>query len=173
MKVFRYVVEYHRRWNLVTSTRETMHELELSNGGKFFALPCREDTIRGEHGVTLLVIDEAARVPDAMFGAVTAMTMISSGRLALLTTPWGRRGFFYKEWIEGEGWRRHRFSWHECPRIRPEFIEMERRRHGDQWVRQEYLDCADGDEFLSDAEAVFDARAFEGLIDPEMQVLDW
>lgn len=173
MKVFGYVLDYHKRHKLVESVRETMHELVLENGGRVMALPCREDTIRGEHGVTLLVIDEASRVPDQVYGAVTAMTAVSKGRIALLTTPWGRRGFFYKEWSEGTGWRRHRYSWHDCPRLTPEFVDAERRRHGEAWVRQEYLDCAPGEEFLSVESGPFDVVAFEGLVDPDLRVLEW
>lgn len=178
MKVFRYVLEYHQRLRLRRSNRETMHELVLADdkhrqGGQVYALPCREDTIRGEHGVTLLIVDEAARVPDQVYGAVTAMTAVSKGRQALLTTPYGRRGFFYQEWDKGEGWVRHRHPWHECPRLSEEFIQTERRRHGQLWVRQEYLDCEEGEEFLSVDSGVFDVVAFEGLVDPDLQVLDW
>ena len=36
--------------------------MELENQSRVVCLPCREDTIRGYGNVSLLVIDEAARV---------------------------------------------------------------------------------------------------------------
>jgi hypothetical protein len=38
------------------------------------------------------------RVPDALYQAVRPMLAASGGRIALLTTPWGRRGVFFEEW---------------------------------------------------------------------------
>src|SRR5262245_56813918 len=44
--------------------------LELSSGSRVVCLPGREDTIRSFSGVALLVIDEAARVPEDLYRAV-------------------------------------------------------------------------------------------------------
>ena len=46
--------------------------LELANGSRIAALPGSERTVRGFSGVDLLIVDEAARVDDALF--------IASGR---------------------------------------------------------------------------------------------
>ena len=40
-----------------------------------------------DSGVTLLVIDEAARVPDALYFSVRPMLAVSRGRLVALSTP--------------------------------------------------------------------------------------
>ena len=53
------------------------------------ATPCREETIRGYSHVSLLIIDEAARVPDDLYEAVRPMLAVSQGRLICLSTPWG------------------------------------------------------------------------------------
>src|SRR5262249_14352740 len=89
-------------------------------------------------GVNLLVLDEAARIRDELYRSVRPMLAVSQGRLVALSTPFGRRGWFYHEWSGDGPWRRFRISWHDCPRITPEFIEEERRALGDLWVAQEY-----------------------------------
>lgn len=163
------LIDYHTKHGLVKGRSDpTKHELLLESGGRVLARPNNEKTIRIYSAVSLLVIDEAARVPDSLYGAVSPMLAVSGGRVALLSTPFGQRGFFHKEWI-GEGrdnWFRHRVPWHGCPRLTRQFIESERRTHGDIWVRQEY-EC----EFMKPEGAYFDVAAFEELVDPELEVL--
>ena len=105
-------------------------------------LPAKEETVRSFSGVALLVMDEAARVPDDLYRSVRPMLAVSGGRLVCLSTPFGRRGFFWREWSredrENNPWLRFRITWRECPRIAPAFIDEERVSLGDAWVRQEY-----------------------------------
>jgi hypothetical protein len=72
------------------------HSLQLENDSRLIALPNSEDTIRGFSGVSLLLIDEAARVPDSLYEAVLPMLATTNGSLWMLSTPAGRRGFFYE-----------------------------------------------------------------------------
>jgi len=76
--------------------------LELENGSRIVALPGKEETTRSFSGVRLLAIDEAARVPDDLYKAVRPMLAVSGGRLICMSTPWGKRGFFYESWISSE-----------------------------------------------------------------------
>lgn len=166
------VLSYHNSWNLVPHTSEpTKHELNLHNHGRVLALPNNERTVRCRSAVDLLIIDEAARVPDALYGAVRPMLAVSRGRTVLLSTPFGRRGFFYREWV-GEGlsnWRRHSHPWYHCPRIPEKFVEEERRAHGDFWIQQEY-EC----KFIDANSGFFDVGAFESLIDSSVEVIrEW
>src|SRR2546427_4995411 len=46
---------------------ESALRLELAHGSRIISLPGTESTIRGYSGVRLLVIDEAARVPDELY----------------------------------------------------------------------------------------------------------
>lgn len=120
------------------SVRANQGELELANGSRLVALPGREETIRSFSGVSLLILDEAARVPDDLYRSVRPMLAVSRGRLIALSTPFGRRGWFFDEW-EGSGpWRRFRIPWNECPRISPDFIAEELRALGQPWVDREY-----------------------------------
>lgn len=77
--------------------QESALRLELTNGSRIVSLPGKEGTIRGYSGVKLLVVDEAARVPDALYYSVRPMLAVSGGRLVCLSTPFGQRGFFYQE----------------------------------------------------------------------------
>ena len=75
--------------------------LLLPNGSRIIGLPSREMTVRrGFSAVSLLIVDEAARVPDMMYNAIRPMLAVSDGDLWLMSTPFGKRGcFFYEEWI--------------------------------------------------------------------------
>ncbi len=124
----------------VPLTVETALTLEFANGSRIVCLPGKEETIRGFSGVTLLLVDEASRVPDALYQAIRPMLAVSGGRLALLSTPWGRRGFFHHEWTEGgPGWKRVKITAYDVPRISREWLDQERKSIGEWWFRQEYL----------------------------------
>jgi hypothetical protein len=154
VELFRKVLDgYQAIGRLVASRVVTQTRLELVNGARVLCLPGREDTIRSFGGVTLLVIDEAARVPDDLYRAVRPMLAVSQGRLICLSTPFGRRGFFYHEWTDAAApWQRVQVSWQQCPRITPDFIAAERRSLGESWIKQEY-ECS--------------FEALEGLVYPD------
>jgi hypothetical protein len=69
---------------------------ELANGSRLVALPGREDTIRGFSSARLLLVDEAARVRDDLYYAAAPMLEAGRGRLVALSTPKGRRGWWYE-----------------------------------------------------------------------------
>ncbi len=71
--------------------------LELANGSRIVSLPGMESTIRGFSGAALLLVDEASRVPDALYQAVRPMLTVSGGRIVLLSTPFDKRGFFHHD----------------------------------------------------------------------------
>jgi len=138
-ELFRIVTDFHRRLGQPLQERRTNEELVLSNHSRIVSLPCREDTIRGYAQVTLLVIDEAARVPDDLYRAVRPMLAVSNGRLFCMSTPYGKRGFFYDAWARGGAdWARIEVPAERIPRIRPETLELERRGLGEAVYRQEF-----------------------------------
>jgi len=137
----------------VRTLKHTESELEFGNGSRIIALPGSESTIRGFQGVKLLVVDDAARVPDALIAAVSPMVAVARGRQIWLSTPFGKTGLFCREWHDADGlWARYRIPWQECPRLDVDFLAEERRRFGDSWVAQEY-------------ECSFQSR--EGLVYPD------
>jgi hypothetical protein len=152
-ELFRMVVDYHERLGAGLKLRRNAHELRLVNGSRILCLPCKEETVRGYASVNLLVIDEAARVPDTLYKAVRPMLAVSGGRLICLSTPYGRRGFFWDGWANGGAdWARIEVPAARVPRIAPEFLEQERRCLGESWYRQEYC-CS--------------FEALEGLVYPD------
>jgi hypothetical protein len=76
-------------------------------------------------------------VPDALYLAVRPMLAVSRGRLILLSTPYGKRGFFYEEWAEGEAWERYEVPASMCPRLSQEFLQGEMRK-GVTYYEREY-----------------------------------
>jgi hypothetical protein len=138
-ELFRLVAEYLQRIGARFIERRTANELDLKNFSRVISLPCAEATIRGYANVGLLVIDEAARVPDDLYRAVRPMLAVSDGRLVCLSTPYGRRGFFYDAWAHGGAdWHRIEVPATAIPRIKPDFLAEERRAMGESWFRQEY-----------------------------------
>jgi hypothetical protein len=129
---------YHRLGRPVKAVSETALTMHLVNGSRILSLPTSEKTVRGYSDVSTLIIDEAARVPDEMYYAVRAFLATSGGSLTVLSTPFGKRGWFHHEWTEGEGWTRFRAVAKDCPRITPEFLASELIALGPRWYRQEY-----------------------------------
>jgi hypothetical protein len=137
----------------VKPRKETETQLELENGSRIVSLPGKEATIRSYQAVDLLIIDEAAKVGDDLYASVSPMTAISAGQQVLLSTPFGQRGFFWREWTDERGpWTRFRVPWNRCPRHTQNHIDEERRKFGDAWVEQEY-ECS--------------FSSLEGLVYPE------
>jgi hypothetical protein len=124
----------------VPPARETALSLSLTNGSRIVSLPASPDTIRGYSAVDLLVIDEAAMVPDKLWIAVNPMLAVSQGRLICLSTPLGKRGWFYDIWHDQQSeWERVRVTAEDCPRISGGFLEEQKQSLGERWFRQEYL----------------------------------
>ena len=134
--------------------------LLLPNGSRIVGLPGTERTIRGFSAVSLLIVDEAARVPDEVYRALRPMLAVAHGDLWLLSTPNGKDGFFYENWAHGgDEWERVAVPATECPRIGREFLEEERRQLGEAWFRQEYL-C----EFVDNGRRMFDREMVDGAL---------
>src|SRR5437016_3486335 len=102
-ELFRRVADFHRRMGAPLLERRTATELELANFSRVVSLPCREDTIRGYDNVGLLVIDEAARVPDDA-RCVVAGPAPTEGR-AVGGLDFGFRNPFAAVWgvVDGDG----------------------------------------------------------------------
>ena len=122
-ELFRIVTDFYHRLGKPLQKRQTAEELQLDNFSRIVCLPCKEETIRGYSHVTLLVIDEAARVPDDLYRAVRPMLAVSNGRLICLSTPYGKRGFFYDAWANGKAdWARIEVPADRIKRISRDFL---------------------------------------------------
>ena len=139
-ELFRKVVEFTQALGPLAGMKSrTALGLELANGSRILSLPGQEGTIRSFSGVRLLVIDEAARVPTALYKAVRPMLAVSGGRLICLSTPFGRTGFFHDAWQDkATGWQRFEVRADQVSRIASTFLEEEKRTLGQAWFDQEY-----------------------------------
>lgn len=155
---------YHRLPNVPPPITDTATELELRNGSIALALPGSEATIRGEDAVDLAIIDEASRVPDDLYRAVRPMLATTNGVVVALTTPFGKRGWFYEEWTNGGAdWHRIKVTAEQIPRISPAFLAKERRALGEWWFRQEY-----GCEFLDNEWQLFSTALVAAAADDDL-----
>lgn len=146
---------------------ESVLRLEFTNGSRIVALPGTERTVRAFSAVRLLIIDEAARVDDELYHAVRPMLAVSGGRLVLLSTPYGRRGFFHDAWTQGgPSWKRTKITADMCPRISPEFLAAERAQTGDWSFMQEYQ-CV----FTETEDSLFNLETIEAALRDDITAL--
>jgi hypothetical protein len=136
--------------------QESLTRMQLSNGSRIISLPGSEKTTRGYSAATLVVMDEAARVPDELLSAVRPMLATTAGRFIALSTPAGRRGWFYEAWEHGEGWKRVSVRGVDCSRISPEFLSEERQALGTTRFSAEY-EC----QFIDDNTSAFSTALIE------------
>jgi hypothetical protein len=151
---------------LPAKARESDLQLHLGNGSRIIGLPASEGKVRVYASVALLVVDEASRVDDALYGAMRPMLAVSRGRLLALSTPFGQRGWFYEAWQGGGDWQRVKVTAAQCPRIAADFLAEERQALGERWFRQEYL-CS----FEDAVGAVFSSRDIQGALSDEVTPL--
>jgi hypothetical protein len=145
---------------------ETKQTLELANGSRILALPGGDEgAIRGFSGVRCLVLDEASRIPDALWVAVRPMIAVSGGSVMLLSTPFGCRGFSYRVWAESQRWLKIQVTAGQCPRLTRDFLAEEMIELG-YWYAQEYL-CR----FLEAIGQVFSDAAIDAVFHEDIAPL--
>jgi hypothetical protein len=157
-ELFKKVAEF---WKLLPgapeATQESLTRLQLANGSRIVSLPGSERTTRGFSGATLVIMDEAARCDDELLAAVMPMLATTQGRFIALSTPKGRRGWFYKTWTEGgDAWQRVSVPATGCPRISAEFLDEQRRILGTTVSEQEYC-CV----FHDDGDSAFNSTLIQ------------
>jgi hypothetical protein len=150
---------YRQLGKPIESESENQLSLTLENQSRILSVPGTESGSRG-YTVDLLVIDEAARVDDEIFAALSPMLAVSRGRVIALSTPAGKRGWFY-EASKSPAWEHYRVPATSCQRISPEFLAGERDALGDMAYRQEYL-C----EWVDAAGAAFSGEDIAAVFAP-------
>lgn len=131
----------------VPAEAENALSLTLENGSRIVSLPGKSGaTVRGFAAVRLLIIDEASQVEDELISALRPMMAVSGGRLIGLSTPYGKRGWWWDAWANGGPvWKRVQVTADECPRVgqhypggREAYLAEERRAQGERAFRQEF-----------------------------------
>lgn len=83
-----------------------------------------------------------------------------------MSTPFGKRGHFFKIWSEERDlWQWFEIPAEKCPRITKEFLEEEQRTN--PWFEQEYH-CV----FLETIDSVFTFAQVAGAMSDEVEELD-
>lgn len=138
---------------------DNVTSLQLENLSRIISLPSSEDTIVGYSAVDILIVDESSRVPDEITSATLPMLAVTDGQYIQLSTPKGKRGHFWKDWIEGKA-RKFMITADQVPRISRAFLEKMKTFLGSRKYAQEFM-C----EFLEDQEGtMFRREWFAGNI---------
>lgn len=74
--------------------------IALDNGSRIIVVVATDRGARGYSRPRTVVLDEASRIPDVVYksGVVPMMNNNPKGKVFMLSTPFGRTGFFYDTW---------------------------------------------------------------------------
>jgi hypothetical protein len=127
----------------VYSEQPTLTKIILKNGSRIYSLPAGRTGyfIRG-FTIDLLIADEAAYIPETVWNAVIPMIAVSRqvrglGWIVLLSTPFGKGGYFYDSFNDTD-FKSFHISSENCIRIPADFLAKERQRMTKAEYRQEY-----------------------------------
>jgi len=151
-----------RLGSVVDLSGESVLQLAFTNRSRIIALPASESGIRC-YTAGMVVIDEAARIPDSLVAAVRPMLAVSGGKLVALSTAFAKSGFFFEQWTGAEPWQRVKVTADQCSRIPLEFLAEEKRALGERWYAMEY-ECTFGD----DIAAVFSTDDIRRAVSPDV-----
>jgi hypothetical protein len=152
---------YRQLGRVVPSEAESALSLTLENGSRIVSLPGDERTIRGYGGAALVLVDEAARVSDELMSALLPMVAVSRGKVIMMSTPWGRRGFYYEATL-APSWNTITVPATQCPRWSAEDLAEFRDTQGDFRYRQEILA-----EFMDASGQMFSSEDIDFAFDRE------
>jgi len=138
-KTLDYLIKHYKNYIAKGKDKPTKHKIILNNGSIIYCLPTGLTGygIRG-YTINLLIADEAAFIPEAVWTAVTPMLAVTKGSIILLSTPHGRGGYFY-ECFKDNNFTSFHISSEDCPRKDEHFLEQERKRMTKAQYGQEYL----------------------------------
>jgi len=137
-KILDYMYRNHKALIKKGKDRPTKSKLQLKNGSTIYCLPTGLTGygIRG-YTVHLLIADEAAFINDEVFEALTPSLSVSKGKIILLSTPHGKKGYFYS-CFQNDDFTKFHIRASDCPRHTPEFLEQEKKRMTKLAYHQEY-----------------------------------
>jgi hypothetical protein len=166
---------------------DSVFEKVFSNGSRIVALPGSERSVRGYSGPKMIIIDEASRTADETYRAVRPMMVGGKSEIVLLSTPFGKRGFFWEEWnrtrwnrvkvvpavevrgnvvVPGPIEQEYGVNCFESPRHDLEFLQEELESLGEYWFRQEYM-C----QFVDVTSSLFTHELIESAFDDSISPL--
>lgn len=135
------ICEFYREASDMSPDAESASRIELPNGSRIVSLSGNPTTVRGFSGPRLVILDEAAFIEDELYHAVTPM-LTAGGRLVALSTPNGKRGWFWDNYENAapDAWHRTKITADQSPRVTPEHLARERATKKAEWrMQQEYF----------------------------------
>lgn len=144
-ELFRKVVEmYHRLKHPPKRLDDSSSLMTLQNGSRIVCLPGSEGTVRGYSAPELVILDEAAQAPDALYHAVRPMLLTSRGKLVLSSSAFAKLGFFWDIWRDRRTlpeWDTHEVTVDRCPGVDHQKLEEDRRAMGAAVFAREYYNA--------------------------------
>lgn len=141
-KVQEILEEFDAVWSILAPHKNLKQSLELVNGNTLRITA----KIRG-HSPTLIVVDEAAFVAEAVYTAASPSLIATQGDQILISTPFGKQGMFYKTHSVFNNWETYHVKWSEVPHLRKDLVEQEKQGMTDlefaQEFEAEFIDTAD------------------------------
>jgi len=138
-KILATVYQIDKKYIKKGKDKPTKHKLVLMNKSVLHCLPTGLSGygIRG-YTVDLLIADEAAFIPEDVWVAVNPMLATTRGDLILLSTPFGKGGFFF-DCFRDPKFSKFHVSSEDCPRIPKEYLAHQRMRMSRLQYAQEFL----------------------------------
>jgi hypothetical protein len=138
-KTLGYLLDHHKKEICTGTKRPTKHVINLKNHSRIIAAPCglNGHGIRG-YTADLVIFDEAAFIPELVFISIIPALMTRKTRIVLLSTPFGREGFFFNCFSDPTYTKFH-ISSLDCPRANKEFLEHQKATLSQAVWEQEYL----------------------------------
>jgi hypothetical protein len=160
-KILAYIYDNHKTLIKRGKDRPTKSRIRLKNGSIIYCLPTGLSGygIRG-YTIDLLIADEAAFIPEEVWTAVTPMLAVTKGDIILLSTPFGKGGYFFR-CFEDPTFTSFHVSSEDCHRITPEFLEQEKKRMTKLQYAQEYLG-----EFVDELRRFFSEELIRSCMQP-------
>jgi hypothetical protein len=135
-----------------------------SNGSRIVTLAADSATVRGYSSVSLVVVDEASRVPEELFSGLRPARVVSRGKIVLLSTPAGKRGSFWEAFEHGgEDWELVTVTAADCPRLSEDVLAQERKALGPLLYAQEFEGA-----WLDSGTAVFDSAMIDRAVSADV-----
>jgi len=158
---------YHAAGSPIRAASQTALQLRLENNSWIMGMPSSEDTIRGLTA-SLLWVEEASRCDDNLIIASEPfVATVPDGKVCMMSTPHGQRGYWYKQWVSGTDYKKFEISADQCPRLKKTFLAGQKELMGQRLFEQEYYNS-----FEASEDSVFRAdvvkkclREFETLDD--------
>ena len=85
--------------------KNSAFEVTLSNKSRIVVVTATDKAARGYSAPDIILVDEASRVPDTVYSSAVLPMQTASPEdfeLILISTPYGKQGFFYDCWANSE-----------------------------------------------------------------------